>query len=97
MMTYKTFFAATAVAFAAAIPASAQDAKIYPYHAKANYCPDGLQPVVYGGDISCGEPNQSITYFQAKHHPIAKSHKASARGSHGRLICPIGEKSCYYQ
>lgn len=96
-MTYKTFLAATAVTLAAAMPASASDAKLFPYHSKENYCPSGLQPVVYGGEISCGQPNQKMTYFQAKQHPVTTRHRTVKRASHGRLICPIGEKNCYYQ
>lgn len=95
-MTYKNFFAAAAIAMAATVPATAQEAKLYPYHAKENYCPGGLQPIVMGGVICCGQPNQSMTYAQMQQHPVARKHVAK-RASHKRLVCPIGEKSCFYQ
>jgi hypothetical protein len=95
-MTFKAFFAAAAVAMAAAMPASAMDAKIYPYHSKHNYCPDGLQPVSVGGVICCGQPNQSMTYAQMQRHPVAKRHKVQ-RASAKRLVCPVGEKGCFYR
>ena len=95
-MTFKTIFAAAALTMAAAMPAAAMDAKLYPYHAKANYCPGGLQPIVMGGVVCCGQPNQSITYAQMQRHPVAKR-KVARSGSRGRLVCPIGEKGCFRQ
>ncbi|MCM2560553.1 hypothetical protein M8756_04220 [Lutimaribacter sp. EGI FJ00015] len=89
-MTFKTILAASALAMAAGMPASAMDAKIYPYHSKENYCPSGLQPVVLGGVVSCGQPNQSISYAEMKQHTVS-------RRGHGRLVCPDGEKGCYRQ
>ncbi len=77
----------------AAVPASAMDARIYPYHARANYCPAGLQPVQFDGVISCGKPNQSISYSQAKSHPAARKHAARPAGR--KLVCPVGEKGCF--
>ncbi len=94
-MTLKRIFAAAALVMAAAMPASAMDAKLYPYHSKENYCPGGLQPIVMGGVICCGQPNQSMTYAQMQAHPVAKrTHRAASRG---RLVCPAGEKGCYRQ
>jgi hypothetical protein len=94
-MTFKTLFAAAALTLATAVPGAAMDAKLYPYHSKENYCPSGLQPVVMGGVVCCGQPNQSMTYAQVKQHPVAKRkvHRAATRS--GRLVCPIGEKGCY--
>lgn len=43
--------------------------EIYPYAASENYCPAGLQPVALAGVISCGIPNQTVSYQQAKRHP----------------------------
>ena len=94
-MIFKTVLAATAATLVAAIPASASDAKLYPYRGKANYCPSGLQPVVMGGVISCGIPNQPVTYAQMKAHPAAHS-RASSRKDR-RLVCPAGEKGCFYE
>ena len=62
----------TALALSAA-PAMAVDVKLYPYAAKANYCPQGLQPVVLGGDISCGMPNTTVSYLEAKRHPVQRT------------------------
>lgn len=83
----------TALAMAAG-PVQAMDAKIYPYHARANYCPAGLQPIQIDGVICCGTPNQSISYQQAKAHPVARK---QAQRSSRKLICPVGEKGCFYQ
>lgn len=51
-----------------AVPAAA-DAKMFPYPAKANYCPSGLQPIVLNGVICCGVPNQETTYSSYMAHP----------------------------
>ncbi len=53
---------------AMAAPAAA-DAKLFPYAAKANYCPSGLQPIVLNGVICCGVPNQSASYSDYMRHP----------------------------
>ena len=95
-MTFKTFLTAAAVAMAAATPGLSQEAKLYPYHSKENYCPGGLQPIVMGGVICCGQPNQSMTYAQMQRHPVAKRHVAK-KTSHRRMVCPTGEKGCFYQ
>lgn len=39
-------------------PAS-DEVAIWAYPAKVNYCPSGLQPVVIGGVVCCGTPNQA--------------------------------------
>ncbi|RFP89909.1 hypothetical protein DZK27_05215 [Rhodobacteraceae bacterium 63075] len=66
-------------------------APLYPYEASANYCPSGLQPVVIGGVICCGKPNQSSSYQSVMAHPVQKKtyHK---RATHSD--CPIGKKGC---
>lgn len=51
---------------------AAADAKLFPYPAKANYCPAGLQPVQMGGVICCGVPNQTVTYAQYQAHPVQR-------------------------
>lgn len=60
-----------AAALALAVPAAAQaweyrdtqpatnEAPIWAYPTKYNYCPDGLSPVVVGGVICCGTPNRT--------------------------------------
>ncbi|MGI3170495.1 hypothetical protein ACRARG_15195 [Pseudooceanicola sp. C21-150M6] len=52
--------------------AAAADAKLFPYPAKANYCPQGLQPIQMGGVICCGVPNQNVTYAQYQAHPVPR-------------------------
>ncbi len=44
---------------------------VWAYPAKANYCPAGLQPVVVGGVICCGQP----THHGYQSHPPRKRHK----------------------
>lgn len=95
-MSFKTaVIASLGLTLLAALPAHAMDAKIYPYHARANYCPAGLQPVQIDGVICCGTPNQSISYSQAMAHPVAR--KKVVRASARKLVCPIGEKGCFYE
>ncbi|EAQ02801.1 hypothetical protein OB2597_15505 [Pseudooceanicola batsensis HTCC2597] len=55
-------------------PAAAMDAKLFPYPASANYCPEGLQPVRLGGVICCGVPNQAATYSQYQRHPVSRAY-----------------------
>lgn len=85
-----------ALAFTAAVvaaPAAAEGVKLYPYAAKENYCPAGLQPVSIAGVICCGKPNQSMTYQQVMAHPVRKRVK---KVHHVRAdVCPEGQKGCY--
>ncbi|WP_205965339.1 hypothetical protein [Pseudooceanicola onchidii] len=67
----KLFITAGFGLLAMAAPAAA-DAKLFPYPAKANYCPEGLQPIQMGGVICCGVPNQSVTYSQYQAHPAPR-------------------------
>jgi len=84
----KTLLAAGLACLAFAAPASAVEVNIYPYaESSANYCPAGLQPVVLGGDISCGRPNTNVSYFTVKQHPVQRRHH------HGHAIyskSPVG-------
>ncbi len=84
---------ASAVAFSGlpALAGSKMVAPLYPYEASANYCPSGLQPVVIGGVICCGKPNQSTSYQSVMAHPVQKKtyRKTSAQDD-----CPIGKKGC---
>lgn len=90
-----TALAAAAVSLATLVPAQvAAEAKIYPYHASANYCPAGLQPITISGVICCGTPNQHISYQQALAHPV-KRHKAKAHHVRSaRAHCKAGHKGC---
>ena len=79
-----------------AAPAFAE-AKIYPYHAE-NFCPAGYQPITISGVICCGQPNQSISYQQAKMTPAprkAKRHVHRVR-SQRQVSCQVGTKGCTF-
>lgn len=65
-------------------PAS-NDMAVWAYPSKANYCPAGLQPVVVGGVICCGQPTH--VGYVAQHAPKPKKHKprpAPAYVSYGK-------------
>ena len=94
-MRVSALFAGLGLAVLAALPVGAMDARIYPYQASANYCPTGLQPISIDGVICCGTPNQSITYQQAKAHPVARKHAHNKPAR--RMVCPAGEKGCFYE
>jgi hypothetical protein len=68
----KLFLSAGLGLLAMAAPAAAQNAKLFPYPASANYCPAGLQPIVLGGVICCGVPNQAGTYSDYQRHPVTR-------------------------
>ena len=61
--------------------AAAMDAKTFAYPAKANYCPQGLQPIQMGGVICCGVPNQKGTYSQYMAHPATTRSYGQSYGS----------------
>lgn len=69
---------------------------VYPYPTKYNYCPDGLQPVLANGEISCGKPNVGTTYYNA---PGGKTYKKKAvRRTHDpRAYAPEGIKGVIYK
>ncbi len=90
------FLTGASLMMATFLPAQvAAEAKLYPYHASANYCPAGLQPITISGVICCGVPNQHITYEQVKAHPV-KRHNAVKKHyvRSARAHCPIGSKGC---
>lgn len=64
------------------------EVKIYPYPHSVNYCPAGLQPVTVHGVISCGTPNQTMTFQQVMKHPGKHKRRWS------RYSCIPGEKGC---
>ncbi|MDG1471461.1 hypothetical protein [Pseudosulfitobacter sp. SM2401] len=78
-----------------AAPAFAE-AKIYPYHGE-NFCPAGYQPITISGVVCCGQPNQSISYQQAKMTPaprkVIKRHVHRARA---QVNCTVGTKGCTF-
>ena len=80
--------ATAALAAFAALPASAQGPKLYPYATSVNYCPAGLQPIVLNGVICCGQPTVGMTWQQVVRHPVQ-------RVRHTRDdTCPEGQKGC---
>lgn len=85
---FKRLAAPVLAAAVLAGPALAQDVpvQIWPYESRENYCPSGLQPVTYDGAVSCGTPNQSVSYQTATQEP--------RRYRGGRAYCPEGAKGC---
>lgn len=83
------FLAATIAA-----PSLAGEVRIYPYASKENYCPTGLQPVTISGVISCGQPNQTISYQQVKIH-VGQYGARKIRHAQAAGTCPEGVKGCY--
>lgn len=76
---------------------SGQPTKVYPVPSRANFCPNGLQPVTISGEISCGAPNQAMTYPQMLAHPQPKRAKRKARTVYHRSAhptCAVGTKGC---
>ena len=71
----------------------AAEAKIYPYHGQ-NFCPAGFQPVVVGGVICCGQPNQHMSYQQALAHPMPKKKRHVRRTYSARPSYTPGTKGC---
>nr|WP_309502058.1 hypothetical protein [uncultured Roseovarius sp.] len=91
MRLLPTLSTGLALAFLAASPAAADGPTLYPYAAKENYCPAGLQPIALNGVICCGQPTTNVTYQQVMKHPRpAKKRHYSARVNH----CPVGTKGC---
>lgn len=48
---------------------------VYPYPAAVNYCPAGLQPVVANGEICCGRPNTTATYYKTPSRTRSRAHQ----------------------
>jgi len=49
--------------------ASDDDAVIWAWTGQENLCPFGAQPVTVDGTISCGVPNQELSYQQMLKNP----------------------------
>ncbi|MCX7564861.1 hypothetical protein OS189_00710 [Sulfitobacter sp. F26169L] len=83
-----------------ALPGGAvADVNIYPYPSKHNFCPAGLQPVTIDGTVSCGRPNQHVSYEHVNAHPVTrKKHRKVARHKpyHARSYCEVGTKGCTF-
>lgn len=73
---------------APAAPLAAQEVPIpiWAYESRENYCPQGLQPVTYDGAISCGTPNQTVSYQTALREPRHRTTR--------RFYCDEGSKGC---
>jgi len=82
-----------AVAAFWAMPAAAE-MPIYAYGGVENNCPSGLQPIVVGGVICCGTPNQNMSYQAANAHPVAKRVKKRSVRRVAKAYCPEGMKGC---
>ncbi|KRS16310.1 hypothetical protein [Roseovarius indicus] len=80
---------AAALAALTALPAVAQEARLYPVPTNANYCPAGLQPITINGAICCGRPNTHVTWYEMKRHPVYRA--ATYTRSYN---CPEGTKGC---
>ena len=93
-MRFIPSLAAAAIATVVAMPATADGMKVYPYPSKENYCPTGLQPVTISGVISCGQPNQTISYQQVKIH-VGQYGARKIRHAQAAGTCPEGVKGCY--
>jgi hypothetical protein len=85
-------------AFVALMGAPAMAGDVMPTYAYggANNCPTGLSPIVMGGVICCGTPNQNVSYSSMMAHPVAKKRVQKKRAvryvpSH---TCVEGEKGC---
>ena len=70
-MKTKVILGAAFVALMGAPAMAGNGMPTYPYHA-ANNCPAGLSPIVMGGVICCGTPNQNVSYSSMMAHPVAK-------------------------
>ncbi len=94
-MKLKTLIGAAVAAMIAA-PAMA-DMPTYPYGG-ANNCPTGLSPIVMGGVICCGTPNQSQSYASMMTSPVKKKTRIR-RVKRVRHVykdtCQEGAKGCY--
>lgn len=64
--------------------------QIFPYHASANHCPSGLQPVMMNGVICCGTPTASAPFYNAPSHKKRSTHRA-------RAYTPEGVKGVVYE
>ncbi len=66
-------------------PAS-NDIAVWAYPSKSNFCPAGLQPVVVGGVICCGQPTH--VGYQSNNHPKAnpkpRAYKPRAHKPHAK-------------
>lgn len=68
--------------------------KIFPYAAKANYCPAGLQPIVMNGVICCGTPTTTEHYYNA---PVKKKRVYHKKSHKPRVYAPAGTKGVVYR
>lgn len=70
---------------------------VYPYPAKHNYCPAGLQPVLANGEICCGKPNVSHTYYNPAGQKKKVHRKKARQSQYPRAYAPAGVKGVIYQ
>jgi hypothetical protein len=93
-MRVRAVLIAAGAVVALAGPALAEGPKVYPYHAKHNFCPTGLQPIQISGVICCGTPNQTVSYSSMLHQGGTKKKRRAVKAS--SADCPIGQKGCNF-
>lgn len=88
----------------AGAPAQASDYNVatFAYPSAHNFCPAGTQPTYFGAGVGCMTPTSSVGYHQAMPNggKRAQRQHSAPRASHanrGRLVCPAGEKECFYE
>ena len=86
-------------AFVALMGAPAMAGDVMPTYAYGgtNNCPAGLSPIVMGGVICCGTPNQNVSYSSMMAHPVAKKRVVKQRRAVRYVpdhTCIEGEKGC---
>lgn len=94
MKKFAMISAACLAAVGLAGAAQAEGPKVYAYSGVPNLCPNNTQPITINGIICCGTPNQTMTYQQVKG---GWAPRASTQSRGKRMVCPEGEKGCYYQ
>ncbi|MGY3439195.1 MULTISPECIES: hypothetical protein [unclassified Marinovum] len=73
---------------------------VYAYPGVPNYCPAGLQPVLANGEICCGKPNTTGTYYNAPGKAKAVRVKRRSHGAKSyapKAYAPEGVKGVIYR
>ncbi|WP_417523086.1 hypothetical protein [Marinovum sp.] len=71
---------------------------VFPYPGVANTCPAGLQPVLANGEICCGKPNTTASFYNAPgkpRHVVKRRHLAKSHAP--RVYAPEGYKGVIYK
>ena len=70
--------------------------RMHAYPTAVNYCPAGTQPVLAGGEISCGVPN-APAYVDRPGGMSKLSYRAGRRHATPGAYAPVGEKGVVYR